>query len=159
MLLWKANVQFREYKEFSKQSVRRFLRKKQKIPANIEINCHFPLTEPAFTQQYEHTYKMIDGEKSNDKKRQEEILEIPKNESWNFLRFFDWIMKADTMILTNAWNLLKIKFTIIANIFIKRFSIVQYKNIPFRLFSLLTGFNIWEMCALNQFAMSWNYSH
>ena len=61
--------------------MRRFLRKKQKILANIETNCHFLLTEPAFTQQYEHTYKMIDGEKSNDKKKQEEILEIPKRES------------------------------------------------------------------------------
>ena len=59
----------------------RFLRKKQKILGNIETNCLFLLTQQAITQQYEHTYKMIDSEKSNDNKRQEKILEIPKNES------------------------------------------------------------------------------
>ena len=63
------------------------------------------------------------------------------------------------MILANAWNLLKVKFTINANIFIKRFSIARYKNIPFELFSSLTGFNTWEMCALYQFGKSWNFSH
>ena len=44
--------------------------------------------QPAITQQYGHTYTMIDSEKSNDNKRQEEILEIPKTENWKFLRFF-----------------------------------------------------------------------
>ena len=33
--------------------------------------------------------KMIDSEKSNNNKKQEEILEIPKNERGNVLRFFD----------------------------------------------------------------------
>ena len=77
----KANKQFLKYKEVSKQHVRYFLRRKQKIVANIETNCHFLLTEPAITQQYEHTYKMIDSENSNDNKRLEEILKIPQNES------------------------------------------------------------------------------
>ena len=74
-------MQFWKYEEFSKKSVGRFLRKKQKILENIETNCLFLLTQQAITQQYEHTYKMIDSEKSNDNKRQEKILEIPKNES------------------------------------------------------------------------------
>ena len=56
------------------------LRKKQNILANIEKNCHFLLTQTAYTQQCEHTYKMIDSEMSNDNKKQEELLEIPKNE-------------------------------------------------------------------------------
>ena len=60
--------------------MRMILRKKQNIIANIKTNCHFLLTQPAYTQQCEHTYKMIDSEKSNDNKKQEEILEIPKNE-------------------------------------------------------------------------------
>ena len=33
--------------------------------------------------------KMIDSKKSNDNKKQEEILEIPKKERGNVLRFFD----------------------------------------------------------------------
>ena len=49
------------------------------------------------------------------------------------------------MILTNAWNLLKLKFTIIANIFIKRFLISRNENIPFELFYSLTGFDTWEI--------------
>ena len=60
--------------------MRMILRKKQNILANIEKNCHFLLTQTAYTQQCEHTYKMIDSEMSNDEKKQEELLEIPKNE-------------------------------------------------------------------------------
>ena len=60
--------------------MRMILRKKQNILANIEKNCHFLLTQTAYTQQCEHTYKMIDSEMSNDNKKQEELLEIPKNE-------------------------------------------------------------------------------
>ena len=58
----------------------RFLRKMQKILANIKTNCLFLLTQPAIAQQYEHTYKMIDSEKSNDNKRQEEIYQKRKTE-------------------------------------------------------------------------------
>ena len=60
--------------------MRMILRKKQNILATIEKNCHFLLTQTAYTQQCEHTYKMIDSEMSNDNKKQEELLEIPKNE-------------------------------------------------------------------------------
>ena len=74
-------MEFWEHKELSKQSVHRSLRKKQKILANMETNCHFLLTQPAFTLQCEHPYKLTDSEKSNDNKRQEETLEVPKNES------------------------------------------------------------------------------
>ena len=60
--------------------MRMILRKKQNILATIEKNCHFLLAQTAYTQQCEHTYKMIDSEMSNDNKKQEELLEIPKNE-------------------------------------------------------------------------------
>ena len=56
----------------------------QNILANIGTNCLFLLVQAAITQQYEHTYKMIHGERSNDNEMQEEILEISNNETWNF---------------------------------------------------------------------------
>ena len=40
--------------------------------------------EPAITQQYEHTYKMIHSESSNENEMQEEILKISKNKSLDF---------------------------------------------------------------------------
>ena len=52
----------------------------QKILANIKTNCLFLLTQLAIAQQYEHTYKMIDSEESNDNKKQEEIYQKRKTE-------------------------------------------------------------------------------
>ena len=53
----------------------------QNILANIGTNCLFLLMQAVITQQYEHTYKMIHGERSNDNEMQEEILEISNNET------------------------------------------------------------------------------
>ena len=84
---WKANVQFWKYREISKQSVFRFLIKKQKVLTNTETNCLFLSMQPVITHQYEHTYHIIHSERSHDNERQKEILEMSKNESWNFYGF------------------------------------------------------------------------
>ena len=57
--------------------MRKFLRKKQEILANIEANCLFLLMQ-SITQQYEHTHKIIHSESSNDNEMQEEMLKISK---------------------------------------------------------------------------------
>ena len=61
---------------------------KDSILANIETSCLFLLMQPVITHQYQHTYKLINSEKSNDNEIQEEILKISKNKNLKFFTVF-----------------------------------------------------------------------
>ena len=44
--------------------------------------------QPFITHQYQHTYKMIDSERSNENEMQEEILKTSKNKNLKFFTVF-----------------------------------------------------------------------
>ena len=55
----------------------------------FKAKCAYNFLKKAKHSSKHRKMKMIDSEKSNNNKKQEEILEIPKNERGNVLRFFD----------------------------------------------------------------------
>ena len=55
----------------------------------FKAKCVYNFLKKAKHSSKHRKMEMIDSEKSNDNKKQEEILEIPKNERGNVLRFFD----------------------------------------------------------------------
>lgn len=93
-------------------------------------NCWILLTQSAITHQFEHTYKIIDSERSIGNERQKEILETSKIKKWK-LTFF---MVFQLRIHTYAQNLLKIKFTWIKSIgsVLKIFSLPQIYKYKFQ---------------------------